>query len=235
MLRRLQGTEFYCVDSLEIGLAEASLARARVFFWGFNVGAYLLPLALSTVFYLLLVKALWKEKLARSKASHRMKKHATKMVFTVILTFGFCWFPQNFRFFFRGYSYPDMAFWEQRPQLLFLVQTSAQLLSYANSCVNPILYGVLSERFRLGVQQTWRRLAGCGAGRNVLGVDTYKSSIFTRNMFDSRTPCESRPRSRNSPRGSTNVESGWVEASTARPAPFGPPSDPNMAKVSLRL
>ncbi|CAD5233791.1 unnamed protein product [Bursaphelenchus xylophilus] len=191
---------YYCVDSLDIGFAEASLTKARIFFWGFNLGAYVLPLSLSTVFYLLLVKALWKEKLTHSKNSQRMKRHATKMVFTVIMTFGFCWFPQNFRFFFRGYSYPDMAFWEKIPQLLFIVQTSAQILAYANSCINPILYGVLSERFRMGVQQSWAKVMGCGSRRT--SVENYKHSIFTRNVFDVKTPCDSVPRSRMSPRGS---------------------------------
>ncbi|CAD5230195.1 unnamed protein product [Bursaphelenchus okinawaensis] len=195
---------YYCVDSLDIGFAEASLSKARIFFWGFNLGAYVLPLALSTVFYLLLVKALWKEKLTTSKNSQRMKRHATKMVFTVIMTFAFCWFPQNFRFFFRGFSYPDMAFWEKVPQLLFIIQTSAQILAYANSCINPILYGVLSERFRVGVQQSWRRLTGCGSRRSS-GFDNYKHSLFTKNMFDVKTPSESAPRSRTSPRGSSEI------------------------------
>lgn len=70
-----------------------------------------------------------------------MKKHATKMVFTVILTFALCWFPQNLRFFLRGLYYPDLTFWEQDTELLLAVQSTAQVLAYANSCVNPILYG----------------------------------------------------------------------------------------------
>lgn len=60
----------------------------------------------------------------------RMKKHATKMVFVVIITFGLCWFPQNMRFFLRGLNYPNMIFWEENvnsPELLLLVQSTIQV------------------------------------------------------------------------------------------------------------
>lgn len=79
-----------------------------------------------------------------------MKKHATKMVFTVILTFGVCWAPQNMRFFLRGLSYPEMGFWEENETVLLVAQSFAQILAYSNSTLNPILYSILSERFRKG-------------------------------------------------------------------------------------
>jgi hypothetical protein len=68
------------------------------------------------------------------------------MVFVVILTFGLCWFPQNMRFFFRGLAYPAPSQWENDlsdldPDFLLWVQVAIQTLAYANSCVNPILYG----------------------------------------------------------------------------------------------
>lgn len=75
-----------------------------------------------------------------------MKRHATKMVFTVILTFGICWLPQNMRFFLRGLAYPDLGFWEENETILLFVQSFAQILAYANSCINPLLYCFLSER-----------------------------------------------------------------------------------------
>uniref|UniRef100_A0A915CU06 G-protein coupled receptors family 1 profile domain-containing protein n=1 Tax=Ditylenchus dipsaci TaxID=166011 RepID=A0A915CU06_9BILA len=141
-----------CVDSLSIATETSTPLNARLFYWGFNFCAYVLPLTLSSLFYFLLVRSIWKQKMVQSKSSEKMKKHATKMVFIVIITFGFCWFPQNLRFFLRGLSYPDMTFWEESaPELLLYVQSTIQVLAYANSCVNPILYGVLSERFRVGV------------------------------------------------------------------------------------
>lgn len=146
----------YCVDFLE---DKPNLTNARVFFWGFNLMAYILPLSLSSIFYILLVRTLWEKKLISSKTSEKMKQRATRMVFTVILTFGLCWLPQNSRFFFKGLSYPEMSFWEKiSPEVFFMLQTIAQVLAYANSCLNPILYGLLSERFREGVRDLWRRV-----------------------------------------------------------------------------
>uniref|UniRef100_A0A914XZ33 G-protein coupled receptors family 1 profile domain-containing protein n=1 Tax=Panagrolaimus superbus TaxID=310955 RepID=A0A914XZ33_9BILA len=140
-----------CVDSLTIATESSTVASARIFYWGFNVFAYLLPLSLCIIFYLLLVKKIWKQKIVTSKTSQKMKRHATRMVFAVILTFGICWFPQNLRFFLRGYNYPGMSFWEHNTEILVLMQSMAQILAYSNSCINPILYGILSERFRTGL------------------------------------------------------------------------------------
>uniref|UniRef100_A0A183BQM1 G_PROTEIN_RECEP_F1_2 domain-containing protein n=1 Tax=Globodera pallida TaxID=36090 RepID=A0A183BQM1_GLOPA len=152
-----------CVDSLEVALMRASLAQARFFYWGFNLGAYLLPLAMSIAFYFLLVKEIWRQKLVQTKSSQKMKRHATRMVFVVILTFGACWLPQNLRFFLQGLNYPEANFWERDEQTLLLVQSIAQTLAYANSCVNPILYGLLSERFRMAFSRTLSRLCCWGA------------------------------------------------------------------------
>lgn len=113
----------------------ASVTSARAFFWSFNLLAYMLPLTMSVIFYMLLVKALWKEKLAFTKSSQRMKRHATRMVFTVILVFGCCWLPQNMRFFLRGWSYPELGFWEENETILLVAQSFAQILAYANSCM----------------------------------------------------------------------------------------------------
>ncbi|KAI6191879.1 G-PROTEIN-RECEP-F1-2 domain-containing protein [Aphelenchoides bicaudatus] len=183
-----QTTERYCVDSLEIGQAIATTTSARTFFWSFNLLAYLLPLTFTFIFYMLLVKALWKEKLAFSKSSQRMKRHATRMVFTVILTFGICWLPQNMRFFLRGLSYPHLAFWEENETILLMAQSFAQILAYSNSCINPILYSLLSERFRNGLKHAWRRL--CSKNRRS-STDTYYRQTF----YDSKTPYDSRARS----------------------------------------
>ncbi|CAK5071754.1 unnamed protein product [Meloidogyne enterolobii] len=83
------------------------------------------------------------------------------MVFVVILTFGFCWLPQNFRFFLQGLNYPQASFWEHNEKILLLVQSVVQTMAYANSCVNPILYGLLSERFRIAFRRTISRFLIC--------------------------------------------------------------------------
>uniref|UniRef100_A0A914GYU5 G-protein coupled receptors family 1 profile domain-containing protein n=1 Tax=Globodera rostochiensis TaxID=31243 RepID=A0A914GYU5_GLORO len=168
-----------CVDSLEVALMRASLAQARFFYWGFNLGAYLLPLAMSIAFYFLLVKEIWRQKLVQTKSSQKMKRHATRMVFVVILTFGACWLPQNLRFFLQGLNYPEANFWERDEQTLLLVQSIAQTLAYANSCVNPILYGLLSERFRMAFSRTLSRLCCWGATAGGLPLSVSLGNIIS--------------------------------------------------------
>uniref|UniRef100_A0A914XVD7 G-protein coupled receptors family 1 profile domain-containing protein n=1 Tax=Panagrolaimus superbus TaxID=310955 RepID=A0A914XVD7_9BILA len=60
-----------CVDSLTIATESSTVASARIFYWGFNVFAYLLPLSLCIIFYLLLVKKIWKQKIVTSKTSQK--------------------------------------------------------------------------------------------------------------------------------------------------------------------
>lgn len=141
---------------------------------------------LSILFYVLLVKTLFKEKLAYSKSSHKMKLRATKMVFTVILVFAVCWLPQNMRFFLRGLSYPELSFWEENESVLLIAQSFAQILAYANSSLNPILYSILSERFRKGLKHSWRNL--CSPSRRSSTDTFYKQTIFDSNYSRARSP-----------------------------------------------
>jgi len=69
-----------CVDSIAIAMEEATVTQTRIFYWFFNVLAYLLPLALSTVFYFMLVKLLWKQKVVQSKSSQRSVLRIHKVV-----------------------------------------------------------------------------------------------------------------------------------------------------------
>jgi len=107
-----------------------------------------------------------------------MKRHATRMVFVVILTFGICWLPQNVRFFLRGLNYPGLSFWEYNDKLLMTVQATAQVLAYANSCTNPILYGALSERFRTGLAVALQRICCCIDGSQAKLRKKYRGSLL---------------------------------------------------------
>lgn len=68
-----------CVDSISIATETSTVLQARIFYWGFNLAAYILPLAISTFFYLLLVRAIWKQKIIRSKSTEKYKNFSNKM------------------------------------------------------------------------------------------------------------------------------------------------------------
>ncbi|KHN74085.1 Allatostatin-A receptor [Toxocara canis] len=149
-----------CVDSVAIALTSATKTEAIAFFVGFNVGAYVMPLGIICVLYVMMVRSLWrsKEGLKVSKEAFKVKRRITKLVWVIILTFAICWLPQNIRFALKAAYYPEPIFWEtEDSNFFFAVQTSFQLLAYANSCINPILYGAMSERFR----DAFRQLCHC--------------------------------------------------------------------------
>lgn len=60
-----------CVDSVSIASETSTLLNVRLFYWGFNLMAYLLPLTLSTCFYFLLIRSMWKQKPVQSKSSEK--------------------------------------------------------------------------------------------------------------------------------------------------------------------
>jgi hypothetical protein len=111
--------------------------------------------------------------------------------------------PQNMRFFLRGLSYPELGFWEENETILLVAQSFAQILAYSNSTVNPVLYGILSERksinpvftltqsfpgFRKGLKHAWANLC---SNKRRSSTDTYYRQTF----YDSKTPYDSRARS----------------------------------------
>ncbi|KAI6217471.1 Allatostatin-A receptor [Aphelenchoides fujianensis] len=177
--------ERYCVDHVPIANQQASVATVRAFFWGFNFLAYCLPLFCCSVFYGILLKVLYKDRLIISKSSQKMKKRCTKVVSALICCFGILWLPQNVRFFLQALSYPSMPFEDMNESALLVIQSAAQILAYSNSCINPLLYGLMSEKFRKNALSTLNRIRGCSKRRSSNDA-YYKQTLFTRNLFDSK-------------------------------------------------
>jgi hypothetical protein len=78
-----------CVDSVTIVKGLAPAAEARLFYWSFNVGAYVAPLTLSSLFYAALVRVIWRQKVVQSKSSQRCVLFFCVSFFC---KFGFFWF-----------------------------------------------------------------------------------------------------------------------------------------------
>ena len=82
-----------------------------------------------------------------SEESQKGKKRVTKMVTSVIVIFAFSWAPIQIVLLLKSLDKYDST------PLSISIQILAQVLAYANSCVNPFIYAFLSDSFRKGMRK----------------------------------------------------------------------------------
>ncbi|XP_066201596.1 neuromedin-U receptor 1 isoform X1 [Saccopteryx leptura] len=121
---------------------------------------FCLPMATISVLYLLIGLRLRQEKLlvlrqgARSWASdsHRLQRlqdrgrtQVTKMLFVLVVVFGICWAP----FHIDRLMWSSVSQWTESLDLAFqYVHVVSGVFFYISSAANPVLYSLMSSRFR---------------------------------------------------------------------------------------
>ncbi|CAD6193068.1 unnamed protein product [Caenorhabditis auriculariae] len=143
---------------------EASKFKAHFYFMTFNLFGYVLPLGISVFLYWRMLRRLWDTprpgneqqstiahcgSIRSRPEARRAKKKVTRLVLCVLITWALCWLPLNVCFFMSGLSYPEPLVVSYGVSMV-VVQISSQVLAYMNSCLNPILYALMSENFRKG-------------------------------------------------------------------------------------
>uniref|UniRef100_A0A3Q1EWJ8 G-protein coupled receptors family 1 profile domain-containing protein n=1 Tax=Acanthochromis polyacanthus TaxID=80966 RepID=A0A3Q1EWJ8_9TELE len=119
------------------------------------------PLLVICLCYLLIVvkvRSVGKRAQATSSRRRKSERKITRMVVVVVAVFVFCWLP------FYALNILNLLVvlpGDFRGLYFFVV-----VLSYANSCANPILYGFLSDNFKRGF-----RKALCRTSRRVKSND----------------------------------------------------------------
>ncbi|PIC16686.1 hypothetical protein B9Z55_023208 [Caenorhabditis nigoni] len=154
---------------LTIATAEATPAVARTYFMTFNLFGYVLPLGISVVLYGLMLRKLWDmprpgnsqvagrnvanrdsgSSIRRRPEATAAKRKVTRLVLCVLITWALCWLPLNVCFFMSGLAYPEPLV-ISHGVIMVIVQIASQVLAYTNSCLNPILYALMSHSFREG-------------------------------------------------------------------------------------
>ncbi|XP_032387571.1 neuromedin-U receptor 1 [Etheostoma spectabile] len=123
---------------------------------------FLLPMLIISILYLLIGLQLYREKmitvvdtggcfgpesLSRSHKQKMSKRNlqVTKMLCVLVVVFGLCWAP--FHVDRLMWSYIDPSF-EEHHQVFGYVHIVSGVFFYLSSAVNPILYNLMSTRFR---------------------------------------------------------------------------------------
>nr|XP_057922628.1 somatostatin receptor type 5 [Doryrhamphus excisus] len=138
----------------------AELWKTSFIVYTFTVGFFCPLLVICLCYLLIVIKVRSVGKRAQASSSRRRKseRKITRMVVVVVAVFVMCWLP------FYALNIVNLLVvlpGDFRGLYFFVV-----VLSYANSCANPILYGFLSDNFKRGF-----RKALCRTSRRVKSHD----------------------------------------------------------------
>ncbi|XP_023348763.1 allatostatin-A receptor [Eurytemora carolleeae] len=123
-------------------------------YFGFHVGffvtSFALPVVLILIMYIIMLSRLWASTTYRiSKQGLKAKKRVTKLVFAVVIAFTVCWSPIQVVLVLKSLNNQD---WDTQYNKI-VIQIVSHVMAYTNSCLNPILYAMMSKNFRCGFCQ----------------------------------------------------------------------------------
>ncbi|NXL90088.1 GALR2 protein, partial [Alectura lathami] len=115
------------------------------------VFGYLLPVTVVSLAYARTIKFLWTsvDPLERISESRKAKCKVTKMIVAVAILFCLCWLPHHLVI---------LCFWFGHfpfNRATYACRLASHCLSYANSCLNPIVYALISKHFRKRFKQVF--------------------------------------------------------------------------------
>lgn len=169
---------------------------------------FAIPLTLIFICYVLVVRKLQtvgpKNKSKEKKRSHRK---VTKLILTVITVYVFCWLPYwiaQLVLIFQssddeeGLSCPK----QQGVSLFLLCHLIANLLSNANSAMNPVLYAFLSDNFK----KSFVKACICAANKDVNAALQIENSVFPKKLCRSESERKRETETRNTTMCTTGEE-----------------------------
>ncbi|CAF3339153.1 unnamed protein product [Rotaria socialis] len=117
--------------------------EASIYWLGFVIFLYALPLTVIVILYGLMLKFL---RGARGQSVGKSKRRATRMILAVILTYALCWFFMQLLFISNVILSRNTG--HHFARFMDILTMFANIFAYLNSCTNPILYGFMSKNFR---------------------------------------------------------------------------------------
>ncbi|RXN02152.1 Galanin receptor type 2 [Acipenser ruthenus] len=115
------------------------------------VFGYLIPVLILSLTYARTIRYLWTavDPLEDMSESKRAKRKVTKMIIIVTVLFCLCWLPHHLVILCLWYGYFPLN------QATYAFRILSHLVSYANSCLNPIVYALVSKHFRKGFKKVF--------------------------------------------------------------------------------
>ncbi|XP_077591402.1 galanin receptor 2b isoform X1 [Stigmatopora nigra] len=112
---------------------------------------YVVPVLVVSLSYTRTIKYLWTavDPLDGMTESKRAKRKVTKMILIVTVLFCICWLPYHVVI--LCYLYGDFPF----NRTTYAFRLLSHCMAYANSCVNPIVYALVSKHFRKGFKKVF--------------------------------------------------------------------------------
>ncbi|XP_071326497.1 C-C chemokine receptor type 5 [Trachinotus anak] len=80
--------------------------------------------------------------------SHSSKKQAIRLVFIVVSVFFCCWVPYNVASFFKALELLQIYMGCESSKAIRLALQITEAIAYSHSCLNPVLYVFVGEKFR---------------------------------------------------------------------------------------
>ncbi|XP_077172228.1 LOW QUALITY PROTEIN: galanin receptor 2b-like [Paroedura picta] len=112
---------------------------------------YAIPVLIVSLSYTRTIKYLWTavDPVEDMSESKKAKRKVTKMIIIVTVLFCLCWLPYHVVV--LRYLYGDFPF----NQTTYAFRLLSHCMAYANSCLNPIVYALVSKHFRKGFKRVF--------------------------------------------------------------------------------
>uniref|UniRef100_A0A8C8VQ20 Galanin receptor 2 n=1 Tax=Pelusios castaneus TaxID=367368 RepID=A0A8C8VQ20_9SAUR len=116
--------------------------------------SYVIPVLILSLTYMRTIRYLWTsvDPIEDMSESKKAKRKVTRMIIIVAVLFCLCWLPHHLII---------LCVWFGSFPLnhgTYVLRILSHLISYANSCVNPIVYALVSKHFRKGFKKIFNCL-----------------------------------------------------------------------------
>lgn len=113
------------------------------------VFSYVIPVLILSLTYVRTIRYLWTsvDPIEDMSDSKKAKHKVTRMIIIVAVLFCICWLPHHLVILCFWFGYFPLN------NSTYVLRILSHLISYANSCVNPIVYALVSKHFRKGFKK----------------------------------------------------------------------------------